>query len=479
MGQSPKPAGVEILTPVEMYKADALAVKGGVPSLRLMENAGRAVTNEIIRRYSRRKVAVLCGPGNNGGDGLVIARLLKAAKWPVEVYLWGDRKAVKGDAALMLAKWKGPTKPLRDVKSARLVVDALFGAGLSRDFPLSVAEQITVLGASVVAVDVPSGLDGFTARPRGASVQADLTVTFFRKKPAHVVYPGRGLCGEIVIADIGIPDRVLADIKPQMFENGAPRLPNPPATTHKYRRGAALIVSGGEFATGASRLAAMAAARSGVGAVTIIGSPAALRIHAAHVSSIMLRTTFDMKDTRLKACCIGPGADVGPTTRQKVRQILKSGRQSVVVDASALTSFEKSAKGLFATIGKSNCPNVVLTPHEGEFSRLFKEMTTSNEPKHEKAKLAAARSNAVVVYKGADTVIAAPDGRVAVNTNGSPKLATAGSGDVLAGLIAGLLAQGMDGFAASCAAVWLHADAANRIRRRSIIAEDLIEALAT
>lgn len=471
--------GSEVLTPAEMYRADALAIVAGVPSSRLMENAGRAVAREIIKRYPRRKTAILCGPGNNGGDGFVIARLLKTAKWPVEVFLWGEKKALRGDAAAMASRWKGPVKPLAEFKSAGLIVDALFGAGLARDFPQSLANRINAVGALIVAVDVPSGLDGLTGRPRGASLQANLTVSFFRKKPGHVLYPGRDLCGEIIVADIGIPEHVLAVIDPAVSENARPDLPEPSADTHKYRRGAALIVSGGELSTGASRLAALAAARSGAGAVTIVGSVPALRMHAAHVTSIMLKSTVDMKDARLKACCIGPGADVGPTTRQKVRQILKSGRLSVVIDASALRSFEKAPKSIHAAIAKSRCANVVLTPHEGEFASLFKEIAASDRPKHEKARAAAALSGAVVVYKGADTVIAHPDGRVVVNTNGTPKLATAGSGDVLAGLITGLLAQGMDGFAASCASVWLHADAAQRIPRRNIIAEDLIEALGT
>lgn len=465
-----------ILTPAEMSIADAMAIGPRLSFAALMENAGNAVSDEILRRYKKCPVAVFCGLGNNGGDGFVVARLLKAARWPVEVFLLGERSAMQGEAAAMAAKWRGPLRTISDFKSAGLIVDALFGTGLSRDFPTDVADTINGAGALVVAVDVPSGLDGLTGCARGASVKADVTVTFFRKKPAHVLYPGRALCGEIVVADIGIKPDVLEDIRPILFENKRPQLLSPDVDAHKYTRGTALVFSGDELHTGASRLAALAAARIGAGVVAICGTRDALRVHASHVSSIMLKTMIDVNMERTTACCIGPAAGVSQDTCQNVSNVLASGA-SVVLDADALTSFESDPEALFALIRNSSSPAIVLTPHAGEFARLFGSIANSDLAKHEKARLAAKQCGAIVVYKGPDTVIAHADGRAVINTNGTPKLATAGSGDVLAGIITGLLAQGMEGFGAACAGVWLHADAANQIDRRTLIAEDLIEAL--
>ena len=289
--------GHEVLTPQEMYKADELAMaKFNVASLKLMENAGRAATAEILRRYGKRRVAVICGPGNNGGDGFVVARLLAAKKWPVQVYLAAEHLPVSGDAARMAARWKGRILPFADFGMAfagrakpRLIVDAIFGAGLNRDFPLSWAGAVAAAHIPVVSIDVPSGLDGLTGRARGACVKADLTVTFFRKKPGHILMPGRELCGETVVADIGIPAQVLDAIEPKLCENAAPAMPGIAALAHKFTRGHVVVWSGPEFQTGAARLCAMAAARVGAGVVSIAGGPAALRVHAAHVSSVMLK----------------------------------------------------------------------------------------------------------------------------------------------------------------------------------------------
>jgi ADP-dependent NAD(P)H-hydrate dehydratase / NAD(P)H-hydrate epimerase len=318
-----------------------------------------------------------------------------------------------------------------------------------------------------------------TASPRGASLRADVTVTFCRKKPAHVLYPGRALCGEVVLKQIGMPDEALAGVLQNctLFENAEPVLPSLPIDAHKYSRGGAVVMSGGEFSTGASRLAAMAAARSGAGAVTICGPAAALRIHAAHVTSIMLKPNLDLADKKWKSACIGPGANVGAATRKQVMELLEQESVALVIDASALTSFESKPTELFKAIQKNRSPAVVLTPHEGEFTRLFNEIARSNEPKHEKARAAARLSGAIVVYKGPDTVIAHPDGRAMINTNGTAKLATAGSGDVLAGIITGLLAQGMNSFDSASSAVWLHADAANICTRRNPVAEDFLDCL--
>ncbi|MEO9168337.1 MAG: NAD(P)H-hydrate dehydratase [Aestuariivirga sp.] len=477
----------EILSPAEMAQADALTVKEGVASRRLMENAGRAVADEIIRRFKKCHVAIICGPGNNGGDGFVVARILAAKKWPVTLFLTVAPSSLTGDAAHMCKLWK---RPIHDFAafgtsfekkaSPRLIVDAIFGTGLNREFPQSWADAIAAAKVPVVSVDVPSGLDGQTGRAIGACVKADLTVTFFRKKPAHLLEPGRSLCGELVVADIAIPATVLETLKPRLWENSAPKLPAIATSAYKFSRGHALVWSGPELATGASRLAAMAAARAGAGLVSLAGSRDALLVQAAHVTSIMLKPVdgegeFNqlLSDKRIIALCIGPAAGVSEKIRRMVLVALRSG-VACVLDADALMSFEERPDDLFSAIHELPNRAVIMTPHEGEFNRLFKSLAKSIESKVEVARRASAMSGAVVVFKGPDTVIAAPDGAAKINSNAPAKLATAGSGDVLAGIITGLLAQGMAGFGAACAGVWLHGDAATRVKRRNIIAEDLL-----
>jgi NAD(P)H-hydrate epimerase len=503
----------ELLTPAEMYRADSLAVAAGITSLTLMENAGRAVAEEIVRRFGARKTLVLCGPGNNGGDGFVVARYLRRWGWEVRLALLGELSALKGDAAAMAAKWHGPVEGLSQFLTLRssaegdaskgpvadasrlaavrrapqhegdwkpgLIVDALFGAGLSRDFPPELAAAVNGAGVPLVAVDVPSGLDGAIGRPRGASLRADVTVTFFRKKPGHVLMPGRALCGEVVVADIGILASLLDQIKPRLAENVRPVLPKPAATDQKYRRGHAVIVSGGALNTGAARLAAQAALRIGAGLVTISGSREALAVHAAQVSAIMLADAEIgrlLDDKRKNAVCVGPAAGIGHETRAKVRAVLASGA-AAVLDADALTAFAPDPDELFAAIAERPERPVVMTPHEGEFARLFNDLSEGAEAKHERAGKAAKRAGAVLVLKGPDTVIAHADGRAVINSNAPPSLATAGSGDVLAGMVTGLLAQGMGGYEAARAAVWLHGEAANRHAGRPLTAEGLVNEL--
>lgn len=469
----------ELLTPEQMYRADALAAAAGVPTLALMENAGRAVAEEIVRRHGARPTLVLCGPGNNGGDGFVVARHLSAWGWPVRLSLFGARDRLTGDAATMAARWHGPVEHGVSPAEGGLIVDALFGAGLSKDFPAEIAAAINGAGCPVVAVDVPSGLDGLTGRPRGASVRADVTVTFFRRKPGHVLLPGRLLCGEVVVADIGIPDSVLQEIRPSCSINTEILPPAPSPEGHKYSRGHAVVVSGGPLHTGASRLAAEAALRSGAGLVTISGSREALAVHAAQLSAVMLsdaELSVLLSDRRKNAVCIGPAAGVGAATCELVETVLTSGA-ATVLDADALSSFRGADERLFRLVGQGGGRPVVMTPHEGEFARIFIDLGPSVDSKLERARAAAARSGAVLVLKGADTVIAAPDGRARVNVNAPPSLATAGSGDVLAGIITGLLAQGMPGFEAACAGVWLHGDAASRHGPRGLTAETLLASL--
>ena len=472
-----------LLSVAESYRADHLAMAAGIAAEQLMENAGSGIAAAIRERWTPRRALVLCGPGNNGGDGFVVARHLSAAGWEVRLALLGDLDRLKGEAGVMARRWEGEVLPLDPgpVAEAELVVDALFGAGLTREIEgvtRSVVEAVNRSPAPVVAVDVPSGVHGDTGAVLGAAVRADLTVTFFRRKPGHVLLPGRLMAGDVVVVDIGIPESTLDEICPRQHENG-PALwgddyPRPRPEGHKYSRGHAVVVSGGPGMTGAARLAARAALRVGAGLVTVAGPPDSLAINAAQLTAVMTTSFVDtegltafLDDPRRNAVLIGPGAGVEDTTRAHVLAALALGR-SCVLDADALTVFGDEPEALFSAI-RSPC---VLTPHEGEFSRLFDHAGD----KLKRARAAAAESRAVVLLKGPDTVVAAPDGCAAINTNAPPELATAGAGDVLAGLVLGLLAQEVDPFAAACAGAWLHGAAAAEFGP-GLIAEDLSESL--
>jgi NAD(P)H-hydrate epimerase len=474
-----------ILTVAEMARADALAIAGGVPGLTLMEAAGEAVARHVRRRWARGLVAVLCGPGNNGGDGFVAARLLQEAGWPVRLALLGERAALRGDAAAAAARWPGEVAGLTPatLDGATLVVDALFGAGLAR--PLegmarTVVETVNARRLACLAVDLPSGVQGDTGQVLGAAPQATVTVTFFRRKPAHLLLPGRALAGEVVVADIGIPGAVLDEIQPTQVENTPAlwlsRYPWPRLEDHKYRRGH-LLIAGGEEMTGAARLAARAARRIGAGLVTLACTHASHPIYAADSAGLITAIVDDdagfsalLGDKRRNALLIGPGLGVTPQTRQRTLAGLAAGK-TCVIDADALTVFAARPQDLF---NAARTPSL-LTPHVGEFARLFPDL--ANLPgKLDRARQAARRANMTVLLKGADTVVAAPDGRAAINSNASPTLATGGSGDVLAGMAAGLMAQGLPPFEAASAAAWLHGDAAAAFGP-GLIADDLPDQL--
>ncbi|HEY8874978.1 MAG TPA: NAD(P)H-hydrate dehydratase [Stellaceae bacterium] len=478
-----------LLSPQEMAEADRLTIAGGIPGIALMENAGRAVADAVARRWSRRPALVLCGPGNNGGDGFVAARILAERGWPVRLALLGERAALKGDAAAAASRWTGPITAVGEgvLEGAALVVDALFGAGLGRPIERAAAAVIAALDARrlpVVAVDVPSGVDGASGEVRGSAPHAALTVTFFRRKAGHLLLPGRLHCGETLVAPIGIRSAVLEDVAPTIAANHPDwwrdYFPWPGPLSHKYTRGHALV-SGGAVMTGAGRLSARAAARIGAGLVTVAAPDSAFAVYAAALTGILVQPVSGiaafrglLADRRRNAALIGPGAGLGPETREKVLAILDAGKQAVL-DADALSVFADDPQVLFSAIRSTKTPTPVLTPHEGEFARLFgrpKEFSG----KLDRARRAAGTSGAVVLLKGPDTVVAAPDGRAAISEGAPAELATAGSGDVLAGMIVGLLAQGMPGFEAAAAAAWLHADAASRLGP-GLVAEDLIEAL--
>ncbi|HHK74694.1 MAG TPA: NAD(P)H-hydrate dehydratase, partial [Rhizobiales bacterium] len=474
-----------LLTSAQMQRADLLTIAAGTPGIELMENAGRVCTEEIIKAYPHAETAVvLCGPGNNGGDGFVIARLLRDEGWNVRLALLGEESSLRGDAAQMAARWGGPVALMTSavLEKADLVIDAIFGAGLARDvtgIPARMISAVEQMQIPVMAVDIPSGIDGATGQARGAAMHADLTVTFFRARPGHYLLPGRLHRGRLVVRDIGIKPAVLEAVEHHISLN-RPALwkshyPWPQPQGHKYSRGHALVVGGPAGAGGAARLAARAALRIGAGLVSLAAPPGAMAENAAQLNAIMLCAAPDaralsevLKDRRKSACVIGPGLGLGAEQKARVEAVLKSGAASVL-DADALSVFAGDLPGLQQLIALRTARPVVLTPHEGEFARLFNDMdrisesgSKAVESKTERALRAAKATGACIVLKGSDTVIAAPDGRLAINANAPPWLATAGSGDVLSGLIGGLLAQNMPPFEAACAGVWIHGKAARR-----------------
>jgi hydroxyethylthiazole kinase-like uncharacterized protein yjeF len=481
---------IELLTPDEMAEADRRAIASGIRSSLLMERAGEAVAvaaGQMVEAGAR--IAVLAGPGNNGGDGFVAARLLQAGGYRVSVFLLGDRSDLKGDASLMARAWTGPVEPPRRdfADGMDLIIDALFGAGLDRpveDRAAAAIDGANESGVPILAVDLPSGVHGASGAILGRAILARETVTFFRRKPGHLLLPGRVLAGTLTLADIGNDPASLRAIKPNTFHNN-PALwlhnyPLPRLDGHKYDRGHTLVVSGPLTATGAARLAARAALRVGSGLVTVASPPDAIAAHVAQLTAIMIARMYEaeglaeiLADRRKNAVVLGPALGVGEATAALVSAALAS-EAAVVIDADGLTSFADDPDALFAMTRERPFP-VVLTPHDGEFGRLFADLVDLPS-KLDRARQAAARSGAIIVLKGPDTVVAAPDAVAAIADNAPPDLATAGAGDVLAGLIGGLLAHHMPVFDAAAAAVWLHGASAARVGR-GLIAEDIPEVL--
>ncbi|MBV9705042.1 MAG: NAD(P)H-hydrate dehydratase [Methylobacteriaceae bacterium] len=496
-----------LLTTTEMAQADRLTIAAGTPGIELMERAGLAVAAAAgrlaaVKGPGHRRLAVICGPGNNGGDGFVAARILRSRGVDVTVALLGSVSRLRGDAAeaaRRLGDVPGEAAAI-DVRSADVIIDALFGAGLARDLDGDahrIVERINAGTAPVLAVDVPSGVDGNTGMVRGIAVRAAATVTFFRKKPGHLLLPGRILCGNTEVADIGIAPEVLDAVQPRTFINEPGLWKHgfafPQMAGHKYDRGHALVLSGGPTQTGAARLAARGALRAGAGLVTVASPEEALHVNAAHLTAIMLmhcdgpeELAEILADARKNAVALGPALGVGKGTRALVETALArpgdadvgAGR-AAVLDADALTSFAGDAGALASLVSGSGGP-VVITPHEGEFARLFsaEDSISRAASKLERARRAAGFLGATVVLKGPDTVAAHPDGRAAIGQDLPPWLATAGSGDVLTGIVCGLLAQGMPAFDAASCGIWMHGEAAGAFGP-GLIAEDLPEALPT
>jgi hydroxyethylthiazole kinase-like uncharacterized protein yjeF len=485
---------IELLTIAEMAEADRLTIACGVPGIDLMESAGRVVADAVTARYPAGcRVAVVAGPGNNGGDGFVAARFLAERGYHTQLLFIGEAARLKGDAALAAKTWSRPIGAAdpKNLSGADVVVDALFGAGLDRrveGLACTMIKAMNARGAPIIAVDLPSGVNGTSGAVMGIAVNATQTVTFFRKKPGHVLLPGRLHCGAVSVADIGIQSSVLTQIAPKTSENDpvlwSAQFPTPQSEGHKYSRGHAVVVSGPSWSTGAARLAARGALRAGAGLVTLASPREALAVNAASNLAVMVRPVDGaselsafLADHRFNALVIGPGVGVGQGTCELVLAAL-SGERAVVLDADALTSFAASADSLASILRARRGQGTILTPHEGEFSRYFGALDerTKSGSKLERARRAAQLVGAVVLLKGPDTVVAAPDGRASIAANAPPYLATAGAGDVLAGIAAGLLAQGMPAFEAASAAVWLHGEAAAEFGP-GLISEDLPDML--
>ncbi len=477
-----------VLSTKDCAACDRFAVEKGLSSQQLMANAGRAVADAIRQRWSVRPVQVLCGPGNNGGDGFVIARQLAEAGWPVQVFLLGRAETLRGDAAWAAGQWSGAIEPagLPALQEGALIVDALFGAGLNRSLEGQAAELIEAIrhaAGPVVAVDLPSGLSGDAQGAPGLHAPAQLTVTFHARKPAHVLEPHASACGEVVCADIGIPEGWQNVVTPAARLN-APALwhgalPKADAGDHKHAKGRLVVFSGGASSTGAARLSAEAGLRAGAGLVTLASPPSALLVNAQASTAVMVRRWPEpdgagelLADLRATAAVIGPALGQGEVSRQAVASSAAAGIARVL-DADALSSFAEDPSSLFSMLGSQD----VLTPHEGEFRRLFPDIAESGRNKIERVCEAVRRAGCTVLLKGADTVIAAPGEMPIVNRHADPALATAGSGDVLAGLIGAWLARGVPPLLAACAAAWLHGEAGRHLGT-GLTAEDLPAMLA-
>jgi ADP-dependent NAD(P)H-hydrate dehydratase / NAD(P)H-hydrate epimerase len=512
----------ELLTSAQMRLKERTAIESGrVTGLDLMERAGRGVVEAIFEEWpelakTSHRAVVLCGPGNNGGDGFVVARLLREWGWQVEVFLNGDPERLPQDAKVNHLRWLelGHVRPdpelAPEAKAVDLYVDALFGTGLTRPVACEAIERVVAeveklrpSGPRLVSVDIPSGLDSDSGRRIGSpavGVDADLTVTFHSRKLGHVLGEGPDHCGRTVVADIGLGEReagasrrIVEDVTriARLVEGPAAPALLTKSRGHKYAHGHALIISGPPGKGGAARLAARGALRIGAGLVTLGCPPAALQENAAQLNAIMLKPLKEVTDLiesladgRINAVCLGPGMGRGERAQQLVTAVLAAER-ATVLDADALTVHEDDPQSLFYQLHEA----CVLTPHAGEFRRLFPDIagrldapaaTGPAFSKVDATREAAARAGCTVLFKGPDTVIADASGRCAVNSSAydraAPWLATAGSGDVLAGFITGFLARGLGPMPAAEAAAWLHTECALSFGP-GLIAEDLPEEL--
>lgn len=503
---------LEILLPDQMSEADRLTIEGGIPGYDLMEKAGEAVARaaqdlleEQTGSSASGMVCILCGPGNNGGDGLVAARLLEEEGWSAIVGCSVEVDMLRGDARLAADDWGEEIYPLSSGlwQDADLVIDALFGAGLDRPVTGELSELVDKLNESslpVLSVDLPSGVEGASGLVRGAAVKAQRTVTFFARKPGHLLYPGSAYCGDLKLAQIGIEANVLDECgfvalvnDPWLWRSDLPEAIKPieqmdafRLADHKFHRGHCLVVSGGVSSSGAARLAARAALRAGTGLVTLAPPHDAVGVVAAQVTSVMVEPISEfmsfskiLSERNYDALLLGPGMGLDKEHAGLVSEALQQDGV-VVLDADALTLVARFGMEGIEMLGASvpaKNGQLILTPHEGEFARLFPDLSHRLRGQNGRSKLSCAieaskRSGAIIILKGADTVIASPEGAAVIQSDGVPYLATAGSGDVLAGTVAGLAGQGMIPFEAACAAVWFHKEA-GKILGAGLISEDL------
>jgi len=441
-----------VLTAAEMRAAERKAINAGTSVDTLMERAGAAVAEAVWRIAGHAEVLVACGPGNNGGDGYVAARLLRDCGVKVRVASTGPAKAEAARNAA--SRWDGPVEPLNEAKRAPVLVDALFGTGLARPLEASTAEALARLCAGAhrrIGVDLPSGVATDDGAVLGPVPQFDLTVTFGALKPSHLLLPAAGLCGQVAVAEIG-----LGPIEAHTHRISRPLLSPPAHDSNKYRRGKLLVLAGDM--PGASLLAALAGQRAGAGYVELLGAEGDAPPHA------LVRRAWSesaLEDPRVGAIVAGPGLGRGRMARARLDAALGSGRR-LLLDADALTLIGKARHDRLA--------GHVLTPHWGEFVRLFGD---SGADRLTQTRAAAAASGAIVLLKGADSIVAHPDGRAAIFPLAPSWLASAGTGDVLAGIVGALLAQGVEPFDAAQAGLWLHAEAGRRAGPM-LIADDLI-----
>ena len=487
MGLPINQGGLPVVTAKEMYRAEDLGTKSGTTKLELMENACRSVVSEISARWTPRKTLIVCGPGENGGDGLGVACLLRQRRWTVEVALEDPDKVFLGNTKIMAERWGGAYVDLASVqmKDYVLVIDALYGIGLNRalsGYLVEFFQELNRYKIDVVAIDIPSGVSADTGQVLGGCANASLTITFGRPKPGHFLVPGKIFCGRLIVADIGLESSMFKTSGQTTKLNGPDlwldRIPFPESNMHKYDRGHAVVVAGGsENSTGAGLLAGEAALRAGAGLVTIAAPADALQYYSSGSPSIMVESVMDrdgldsiLTDERKNVVLIGPGTGVTDRTLNWASWILSLPKK-VILDADALTCFSSDPKQLFELTSS----DTVLTPHDGEFNRLFPNISTGD--KITRARLAAKLTGAVIVYKGSDTVIADPEGNIVINLNAPATLAIAGTGDVLSGIILGFLAQGCGVFDASCIGVWCHGLAAEHLGA-GLISSDLLRQIS-
>ena len=463
---------------------DKKTIKKFIPGYKLMENAGEAIFKIIKKKFKKqKKIKILCGPGNNGGDGLVVAKLLKENSFRnVDLFCLVSKKKLKGDAKIAANKLNENLKSFNQFKTSsnELIIDGIFGSGLKKNISgnlKKVIEKINLEKPYCISIDIPSGINGDTGKIQGAALKSNDTITFTKKKPGHLLFPGNEYCGNVIVEDIGINLEKLL-FKPQIFENHPDnwrnKFPWPNHKSHKYTRGFSLIICG-EKMTGASRLAARGAARIGCGLLCLGVPKKSFDIYSIENPIALIEIIDDendlnslLKDKRINTILIGPGLGISEKKLKLILKIVKEKKKLVVLDADAL-------KNNFKKILLKNRTNIVITPHEGEFMQVLKDLNIKNN----KNKLSLAikfvkKTKINLILKGNTTIICSQDGQISINTNSSPFLATGGSGDVLAGMITGLISQGMNIFEACCASVWIHGEIA-KIKGPGLIAEDLPE----